>query len=77
MVQLYVRDEYSTTTTPAKALKGFDKIDLKSGQKRTVKFTLSPEELAIVDRDLKWTVEPGWFEVSTGGLKKRFEVVAR
>ena len=75
VVQLYLNDEVSSTTTPVKALRRFDKIDLEPGQKVTVRFELGPEDLRLLDEDMNWVVEPGRFEVMIGGLKKTFEVV--
>jgi len=77
VVQLYVNDEVSSTTTPVKALRRFEKIDLKPGQKVTVHFERGPQDLRLLDEDMNWVVEPGRFGVMIGGLKKTFEVVGR
>jgi beta-glucosidase len=74
VVQLYLRDLVSSVTTPVKSLRGFKKIDLKPGQKKTVEFTLGPEHLAIVNERLETVVEPGEFEIMIGHLKKKFRV---
>jgi len=74
VVQLYVNDLVSSVTTPVKALRGFRKITLKPGQLETVRFTLTPADLALLNEHMEWTVEPGAFEVIVAGLKKRFEV---
>ena len=73
-VQLYVTDLYGSTTTPVRALRGFDKVDLKPGEKKTVRFRLGPEDLALINEDMQKVVEPGGFEVVIGGLRKRFTV---
>ncbi|MCB0666820.1 MAG: glycoside hydrolase family 3 C-terminal domain-containing protein [Saprospiraceae bacterium] len=70
VVQLYLNDVYSSVTTPLKTLKGFERIFIKRGETVTVTFKLGPEELAIWDRDLHRTVEPGLFEVMVGGNSK-------
>ena len=67
VVQLYLRDLVSSVTRPVKELKGFKRITLKSGEKTTVKFVVSPEQLAFVNRTMKRVVEPGTFEVMVGG----------
>ncbi len=74
VVQLYINDVYSTMETPVKQLRRFEKIWLKPGEKRTVKFTLNPSDLAFVDLHMEWVVEPGEFEVMVGGLKSSFTV---
>ncbi len=76
VVQLYINDVYSTVSTPVKALKRFKKVRLEPGEARTVHFTLLPEDLALLDRHMEWTVEPGDFEVMVGGLKDTFTVTA-
>ena len=80
-VQLYLNDVVSSVTTPSKELKGFKKITLNSGEKKNVKFTLTPNELSLVDRSMEWVVEPGIFEVMIGSssedlrLKGSFEII--
>ncbi|MFC1542156.1 glycoside hydrolase family 3 C-terminal domain-containing protein, partial [Candidatus Latescibacterota bacterium] len=66
VVQLYINDVISTVTTPVKELKGFEKITLNSGEQKTVMFTLTPEHLSLLDRNLECVVEPGTFEVMVG-----------
>lgn len=66
VVQLYVRDDYSSVTTFEKTLRGFARVTLAPGATKTVRFTLRPEHLALYDREGKWTVEPGGFTVMIG-----------
>jgi beta-glucosidase len=66
VVQLYLRDDYSSVVTWEKELRGFARVALQPGETRTVKFTLTPEHLALYDRDNHWTVEPGRFTVMVG-----------
>ena len=74
VVQLYVNDVVSTVSTPVKVLRGFEKVKLAPGQKKTVSFTLTPDDLALLDCNFQWTVEPGDFEVTVGGQKKTLVV---
>ena len=80
VVQLYIDDVISSMSTPVKELRGFEKISLAAGEKKTVKFRLMPEHLSFLDRNLKPVVEPGMFEVMVGSssedirLKGSFEV---
>jgi beta-glucosidase len=48
VVELYVKHG-AAVKTPLQALEGFERIHLKAGEKKTVKFTLSPRQLSIVD----------------------------
>ena len=65
-IQLYVHGKVSSTTRPVKELKGFQRVTLKPGEKRTVRFTLEAASLAIRDMDMHRAVEPGEYEVMTG-----------
>jgi beta-glucosidase len=80
VVQLYLKDEVSSVTTYEYDLRGFERVNLAPGEKKTVQFTLHPDDLALLDKNMNWTVEPGKFMVMIGSssvdikLKKEFEV---
>jgi beta-glucosidase len=66
VVQLYVRDKFSSVTRPVKELKGFQKIFLKSGESKTLTFTISDDALAFYDINMDYSTEPGDFDLMTG-----------
>ena len=66
VVQLYVRDCVSSVVTYDSVLRGFERVSLKPGESKQVSFTLRPEDLRILDKNMKWTVEPGDFEIRIG-----------
>jgi Fibronectin type III-like domain len=66
VVQLYIRDVAASVTRPVKELKGFRRVALQPGQKRTVRFALRQEILAFYNREMKLIVEPGEFRVMIG-----------
>jgi len=66
VVQLYLRDEVASVTRPIKELKGFKRITLRPGEKRTVKFTINSEHLSFLNREMKRVVEPGTFQIMIG-----------
>jgi len=66
IVQLYIRDVYSTSTRPVKELKGFKKISLKAGESKEAAFILSAEDLKYYNHDLAYVCEPGDFEIMIG-----------
>ena len=66
IVQLYIRDLISSVTRPIKELKGFQKVNLKSGESKTVKFQLSTENLKFYNQKMKYVVESGEFEIMIG-----------
>ena len=67
VVQLYIRAEVSRATRPVMELKGFRRITLAPGERRTVTFEVGPEQLSYHGPDLKRVVEPGRFRVMVGG----------
>ena len=66
VVQLYVRDKVSSVITYDSQLRGFERISLQPGETKTVTFRLTPEDLQLLDRNMRWTVEPGEFEFMVG-----------
>jgi beta-glucosidase len=67
VVQLYIRDVVGSSTRPVKELKGFQKIELKAGETKTVSFSLTTDDLKFYSPDLKYDWEPGEFIVMIGG----------
>ncbi len=67
VVQLYIHDRVSLATRPVKELRGFERITLAPGERRTVTFDLGPEHLWYHGPDMRRTVEPGVFDVLVGG----------
>jgi len=80
VVELYLKQEFSSVTTYEYDLRGFERVPLNPGEKKTIHFTLHPDDLAILDKNMNWTVEPGKFQVMIGEssedlkLKKEFVV---
>jgi len=82
VVQLYIRDAAGSETRPVRELKGFKRVTLAPGEKRTLEFELGPEELGYYYAGGFFEVEPGIFKVyaaasSVGGLETSFEVNAK
>lgn len=70
VVQLYVRDKYSSVIAYDSVLRGFERVSLNPGETKQVTFELTPEDLQLLDRNMKWTVEPGEFEFMIGASSK-------
>ena len=66
VVQLYLRDLIASVARPVIELKGFQRVHLRAGEAREVSFTISPEMLVMLDRDLKRVIEPGEFRILIG-----------
>jgi beta-glucosidase len=81
VVQLYVHDEVASVTPAVKRLRGFRRVSLKPGERRTVTFVLRHDDLALYGLDMRRVVEPGFFTVYVGtssaddAHSARFEVV--
>jgi beta-glucosidase len=58
-VQLYVRLRGTSVARPLRELKGFERVRLRPGESRTVRFTLGREELSFWNIAMKDVVEPG------------------
>ena len=67
VIQLYIRDLVGSVTRPVKELKDFKKMSFKAGEKKTIVFTVTAEDLSFYNTDLKWGSEPGDFTVFVGG----------
>ena len=66
VAQLYIRDLSASVTRPVKELKGFQRITLQPGEKKTVEFKLISRELGFYDREMRFVVEPGAVKVMVG-----------
>lgn len=83
VVQLYVHDKKSSVKRPSKELRGFERITLKQGEKKTVSFSLPASKLSFYDEKAHgFVVEPGAFEIMVGSssgdirLRQTVEVVS-
>ena len=70
VAQLYVRDLLASVARPVMELRGFQRVHLKPGESRELTFRLSSDDLRMLDRDMKWVVEPGTFRVLVGASSK-------
>lgn len=81
IVQMYLRDKVGSIVRPVKELRDFQKISLKTGEVKTIKFIINREKLSFFNQELKWVAEPGDFELMIGAssrdirLKDNFELV--
>lgn len=79
VAQLYLQDEFASVVRPVKELKGFEMIELKAGETKTITFTLTDAELGFYNNQNEFVVEPGTFKIMVGGssdakLSENFEV---
>jgi len=64
--QMYIHQKVGSVTQPVMQLRGFQRITLKAGEKKTVEFPITPDTLAILDINMNRTVEPGMFDIMVG-----------
>jgi len=79
VVQVYIRRRAASVTRPVAELKGFLRVTLKPGEKRRLDFNLGPKKLGFYGLDMKYSVEPGDYEItvgtsSVGGLTAKLSV---
>ena len=75
VAQLYLHQKIASVTQPVMQLKGFERIALEPGEKRTVTFTITPEMLSILNTEMQRVVEPGVFELMVGPSSDRTKTV--
>lgn len=66
VVQLYLSDRYACMTRPVKELVGFRRLHLQPGETRHITFDVHPSQMAFLDKDMRWKVEKGAFDVEIG-----------
>ena len=66
VVQLYIRDNISSVSTPPIQLKDFNRIFIKKGESQMVRFALTPSQLSLFNIEMEEVTEPGEFTVMIG-----------
>jgi beta-glucosidase len=75
VVQLYVRRRTGARSGPIKGLKGFKRIDLQPGERKTVTFALYVNQLGVYDQAMRHVVEPGMIEVLVGNSSQHLSLI--
>jgi beta-glucosidase len=65
-VQLYLHERYAPISLAVNQLRGFERVSLNPGETKTATFTIRPEDMMLLDRDMLWKVAPGTFDVLIG-----------
>ncbi|MDU1891227.1 MAG: glycoside hydrolase family 3 N-terminal domain-containing protein [Dysgonomonas sp.] len=66
VVQLYMRDEYASVVQPIKQLKHFERIFLKKNEEKQIAFTVTKDDLSVINKKMEKIVEPGDFTIMIG-----------
>lgn len=73
-VLLYISDLVATLTPDVKRLRAFDKVSLAPHETKMVTLNVKPSDLAYVNEDLKWVLEPGEFKAAIANQSLVFEI---
>jgi len=77
VVQLYLRDVEASLPVPLLQLQGLTRIRLAPGERQTVQFTLTGEQMSFADEEGNWVLEPGEFTVWVGGRQPDLQTAAQ
>ena len=66
VAELYIHQRVASVTRPVMELRGFQRLGLKPGERKTVEFKLTPRDLQMLNQDMHWAVEPGVFDIMVG-----------
>ncbi len=66
IVQLYFSDQYASLTRPVKELAGFGRVNLEPRESKKITFTMKYSQTAFLDREMKWKIEKGDFDILVG-----------
>jgi beta-glucosidase len=70
VVQLYIHDPVASLSQPVRRLRGFERVTLEPGQRRTVTFRLDKSDFGFHDNRGRFVVEPGQIDVYAGNSSK-------
>lgn len=70
VVQLYIRDMLASVSRPVMELKGFQRIHLNAGESKDVLFSITPEMLCMLNKELENVIEPGDFRIMIGASSR-------
>ena len=71
---LFVSDLVASLTPDVKRLRAFTKVELAAHETKTVTLTVRPSDLAYVNEDLQWVLEPGKFRATIGNQQAEFGI---
>src|SRR5829696_285653 len=70
VVQLYLSDPVASISQPVRRLRGFERVTLAPGEKKTVTFTIDRSDFGFYDNAGKFVVEPGRIDLYAGNSSK-------
>jgi len=70
VIQLYIHDDLASVARPVMELKGFQREHFRPWETKMVTFIITPDMLKMLDKDLRWVIEPGVFRIMVGGSSR-------
>ena len=70
VVQLYLSDPVASISQPVRRLRGFERVTLDPGQRKTVRFRIDRGDFGFYDDAGRFVVEPGRIDVYAGNSSK-------
>ncbi len=67
VVQVYISNLDAKVSVPIRSLKGFQRVNIESGETKSVSFKIPPTAFSIIDENNQRVIRPGKFEISVGG----------
>ncbi|MGI8959085.1 MAG: glycoside hydrolase family 3 C-terminal domain-containing protein [Bryobacteraceae bacterium] len=74
VVEIYIHNVLGSVSTPVKQLRGFRRLNLKPNEAETAEFTLTHDDLALLNSDMHWVVEPGGIEIMAGSSSENIRL---
>jgi beta-glucosidase len=73
-VLLFISDLVASLTPDVKRLRAFTKVELAPRETKTVTLTVRASDLAFVNEDMQWVLEPGQFRAAVGNQRVEFTI---
>ena len=73
-VLLFISDLVASLTPDIKRLRAFTKVQLAPHETKTVTLSVRVSDLAFVNEDLQWVLEPGQFRAAIGNQRVEFTI---
>jgi beta-glucosidase len=73
VAQVYLSHVAASVPVPVRSLAGVSRLSLKPGESRRVSFTITPEQLSVIDDNGRRVVQPGEFLITVGGKQPGFK----
>lgn len=77
VVQLYFKDIISSVITYDTQLRAFERVNLKAGETKEVVLKFAKQDLEFLDKDMKWIVEEGDYDIYIGSSSEDIKLKAK